>query len=168
MPTPTWTRGSDAFGAALTLAVAVAAFAFGGYYLNRSLSTSPLFLLVGLALGALGGFLHVLRVLAPDLLPFGKAAARTANGEAANGEPANGEPANGKAANHEPAISELANGKAREGKRDASRDRAEGSKEPAQLGPNAGSDPNHSDSKSTSDSNSTDAPRSDRSPRHDG
>ncbi|MCC6785693.1 MAG: AtpZ/AtpI family protein [Planctomycetes bacterium] len=72
MPAPSWTRGSDALGAALTLAVAVALFAFGGHRLDLALESSPVFVLVGLALGGVGGFIHVLRVLAPDLLPFGK------------------------------------------------------------------------------------------------
>lgn len=72
MPAPSFTKGSDALGAALTLAAAVALFAFGGYRLDLALDSSPVFVLVGLALGALGGFIHVLRVLAPDLLPFGK------------------------------------------------------------------------------------------------
>jgi hypothetical protein len=67
-----WDRGSDALGAALTFAVAAALFAWLGFLADGQLGTSPLFLILGLALGLVGGFLHLLRVLAPDLLPFGR------------------------------------------------------------------------------------------------
>jgi hypothetical protein len=66
-----WTSGSDAIGAALTLAVAVTLFGYLGHRLDLVLESSPLVLLIGTALGAFGGFLHVLRVLAPDIHLFG-------------------------------------------------------------------------------------------------
>jgi hypothetical protein len=63
-------RGSTALGGALTFAVAVAAFAWGGHRADLALGTRPLFLVIGAALGALGGFLHVVLKLAPDALPW--------------------------------------------------------------------------------------------------
>lgn len=68
----TWDRGSEAIAAALTFALAVALFAWGGHWLDGRLGTSPLFLVLGAVVGLLGGFLHLLQALAPDLLPFGK------------------------------------------------------------------------------------------------
>ena len=67
-----WDRGSEAIGAALAFAAAVALFAWGGHWLDGRFDTSPLFLILGAALGVLGGFLHLIRKLAPDLLPFGR------------------------------------------------------------------------------------------------
>lgn len=54
------------------MAVTVGLFSYGGYLLDQKLSTSPVFLLIGLALGASGGFLHLVNVVAPELLPFRK------------------------------------------------------------------------------------------------
>ena len=68
-----WSRGTDAIAAALTFAVAVGLFTGGGWWLDRQLGTLPVFLIVGALLGLAGGFLHVVRKLAPDLLPFGAA-----------------------------------------------------------------------------------------------
>jgi F0F1-type ATP synthase assembly protein I len=67
-----WDRGSRAIGSALTFAVAVALFAWLGNLLDEVLGLSPLFLIVGAALGVTGGFIHVVNALAPDLLPFHK------------------------------------------------------------------------------------------------
>ncbi|MCC6671451.1 MAG: AtpZ/AtpI family protein [Planctomycetes bacterium] len=75
-PSPT-DRGARHLGAGLTLVVTVGLFTFGGHWLDARLHTSPLFLLVGLAAGFAGGLLHLLRVLAPELLPFGKNKAGT-------------------------------------------------------------------------------------------
>lgn len=87
MPKGPWDRGSDAIGAALTLAVAVALFAWGGHRLDLALETSPLFLFFGAILGAVGGFLHLLRVLAPELRLFGRRPPRRSapDGEASAG-----------------------------------------------------------------------------------
>ncbi|MEY2982816.1 MAG: putative F0F1-ATPase subunit Ca2+/Mg2+ transporter [Planctomycetota bacterium] len=73
-----WDRGSDALGAALTFAVSVALFAWLGHLGDGSLGTSPILMIVGVLMGLVGGFLHVLRVLAPDLLPFGKSSGHPA------------------------------------------------------------------------------------------
>ena len=54
------------------MAVAVGLFSYGGHLLDQELSTSPAFLLTGLVLGALGGFLHLVNLVAPELLPFRK------------------------------------------------------------------------------------------------
>jgi F0F1-type ATP synthase assembly protein I len=59
-------------GAGLTLAVAVALFAFGGLWLDARFGTKPWLLLLCVVCGIVGGVLHVIRVLAPELWPFGK------------------------------------------------------------------------------------------------
>ena len=56
----------------MTLAVVVGMFAYGGYWLDERLGTKPLLLVVGILLGLLGGFVHLLRVFAPEMLPFGR------------------------------------------------------------------------------------------------
>ena len=65
-------RGSNTLGAGLTWVVSVALFAYGGYWLDGWLATLPLFLVVGSVLGAVGGFIHFLSHVAPEMLPFGK------------------------------------------------------------------------------------------------
>ena len=59
-------------GAGLTLAATVGLFTFGGHLLDGALGTTPLFLIVGLLLGAIGGFIHLFSVAAPGALPFGR------------------------------------------------------------------------------------------------
>jgi F0F1-type ATP synthase assembly protein I len=54
------------------MAVTVGLFSYGGHLLDQQLSTSPAFLLTGLVVGALGGFLHLVNLVAPELLPFRK------------------------------------------------------------------------------------------------
>jgi F0F1-type ATP synthase assembly protein I len=54
----------------LTFAVTIGLFAYGGYLLDSWLDTNPAFLIVGVFLGGLGGFLHLVRMVAPDLLPW--------------------------------------------------------------------------------------------------
>lgn len=63
-------QGTKVLAAGLTFAVAVALFAWGGWLLDGWLHTTPLFLLVGVALGMLGGFTHLLSAVAPELLPW--------------------------------------------------------------------------------------------------
>ena len=58
--------------AGLTLAAAVGLFTFGGHLLDGSLGTSPIFLIVGLLLGATCGFIHLFSIAAPGALPFGR------------------------------------------------------------------------------------------------
>ncbi len=66
-------RGNPrALGAGLTLAVSVGLFAYGGLWLDNRLGTKPWLLLVCVALGIVGGILHLIRVLAPEMWPFGK------------------------------------------------------------------------------------------------
>ncbi|MBI5852281.1 MAG: AtpZ/AtpI family protein [Planctomycetes bacterium] len=72
MPRNAWDRGADALGAALTMALAVALFTWGGYRLDLALGSSPLFVFAGAMLGVVGGFLHLVRVLAPELRLFRK------------------------------------------------------------------------------------------------
>jgi hypothetical protein len=61
-----------ALGAGLTLAVSVGGFAYGGLWLDARAGTTPLFVLLGVGCGAVGGMLHLIRVLAPEMWPFGK------------------------------------------------------------------------------------------------
>jgi hypothetical protein len=63
---------AHALGAGLTFAATVALFALGGLWLDGKLATSPLFVLLGIALGLVGGTIHLLRVVAPSALPFGR------------------------------------------------------------------------------------------------
>ena len=63
---------SHALGAGITFAVTMVLFALGGLWVDDRLSTRPLFLLVGVALGLVGGTIHLLRVFAPGTLPFGR------------------------------------------------------------------------------------------------
>ncbi len=49
------------------MAVAVALFGYGGHLLDASWGTKPWFLLVGCAVGVLGGFIHLIKALAPEL-----------------------------------------------------------------------------------------------------
>lgn len=72
MPRNAWDRGADALGSALTMALAVALFTWGGYRLDLALGSSPLFVIAGSMLGVVGGFLHLMRVLAPEIRLFGK------------------------------------------------------------------------------------------------
>jgi F0F1-type ATP synthase assembly protein I len=58
--------------AGLTFAVTVALFALGGLWLDGKLGTQPWFVLLGVLLGLVGGTIHLLRVLAPSALPFGR------------------------------------------------------------------------------------------------
>ncbi len=63
---------SSALGAGLTLAVSVGLFAYGGLWLDAQLGTRPWLLLLCVGCGIVGGILHLIRVLAPELWPFGK------------------------------------------------------------------------------------------------
>lgn len=72
MPTLRPDRLSRHVGAGLTFAVTIGLFAYGGYLLDNWLETSPAFLIVGVFLGGVGGFIHLVRVVAPELLPWGK------------------------------------------------------------------------------------------------
>jgi hypothetical protein len=63
---------SKALGAGLTLAVSVGLFAYGGLWLDARLQTKPWLLLLCVACGIVGGILHLILVLAPEMWPFGK------------------------------------------------------------------------------------------------
>jgi len=63
---------TKAVGAGMTLAASVGLFAYGGLWLDGQLGTRPWFLLLGVVCGITGGLLHLVRVLAPELWPFGK------------------------------------------------------------------------------------------------
>ena len=71
-PVSTKAADSRGLGAGMTLAVSVGLFAYGGWWLDGQLGTRPWFLLLGVVCGITGGLLHLIRVLAPELWPFGK------------------------------------------------------------------------------------------------
>jgi F0F1-type ATP synthase assembly protein I len=54
--------------AGVTFGVSVVVFTLGGYALDRWLDTLPLFLLIGLAIGAIGGFIHLVEKVSPGTL----------------------------------------------------------------------------------------------------
>jgi len=56
----------------LTFAVTIGLFGYGGYLLDSWLHTRPALLIVGVFLGGVGGFLHLVRMVAPELLPWGR------------------------------------------------------------------------------------------------
>ena len=70
MPTLRPDRLSRHVGAGLTFAVTIGLFAYGGYLLDSWLDTSPALLIVGVFLGGFGGFLHLVLMVAPELLPW--------------------------------------------------------------------------------------------------
>ncbi|MCU0865817.1 MAG: AtpZ/AtpI family protein [Planctomycetes bacterium] len=79
MSNPTPTPGASgrpqsnrALGAGLTLAVSVVLSAYGGLWLDARFGTKPWLLLLCVGFGIVGGILHLIRVLAPELWPFGK------------------------------------------------------------------------------------------------
>lgn len=63
---------NDPLGASITLVATTTVFGFVGHWLDGKLDTLPLFLIIGILLGLAGGFLHLLLVVAPDLVPFVK------------------------------------------------------------------------------------------------
>ena len=80
-------RGAGVFGAGMTLVVVVGLFAWGGYLLDNWLATSPLFVVVGTLAGGVGGFLHFLHHVAPDLLPFGRKPDSDRSGNSSDKQP---------------------------------------------------------------------------------
>ncbi len=56
----------------MTWVASVALFAYAGHWLDQSWATSPWLLVVGAVLGTVGGFIHFLSAVAPDMLPFGR------------------------------------------------------------------------------------------------
>lgn len=61
-----------ALGAGLTLAASVGLFAYAGLWLDARFGTKPWLLLLCVVCGIVGGILHLIRVLAPELWPFGR------------------------------------------------------------------------------------------------
>jgi F0F1-type ATP synthase assembly protein I len=69
MPSPQQPlESSRALGAGMTFAVTVALFAWGGVWLDKTLSTSPWLVLTCTLLGVLGGTIHMIYELAPGTL----------------------------------------------------------------------------------------------------
>lgn len=87
MNEPTNPRSSHAraLSAGMTLAVSVGLFAYGGLWLDDRFGTRPWLLLLGVGCGIVGGILHLIRLLAPELWPFGKLDAGNKPGRGANG-----------------------------------------------------------------------------------
>lgn len=73
---PSRLRSSRALGGGLTLAASVGLFAYGGMWLDARCGTKPWLLLLCVGCGSALGMLHLIRVLAPELWPFGKSAGR--------------------------------------------------------------------------------------------
>jgi F0F1-type ATP synthase assembly protein I len=71
-PSTTSRHGAGALGAGMTLAVSVGLFAYGGLWLDARFGTKPWLLLACVLCGIVGGILHLIRVLAPEMWPFGK------------------------------------------------------------------------------------------------
>jgi F0F1-type ATP synthase assembly protein I len=69
------------------LVVVVGLFAWGGYLLDGWLATTPLFIVIGSLVGAVGGFLHFLNHVAPDLLPFGRKRDSDSSGGSSDKQP---------------------------------------------------------------------------------
>ncbi|MFK7743057.1 MAG: AtpZ/AtpI family protein [Planctomycetota bacterium] len=69
-PVSGMSQGQQAFGAAATMAVSVALFTFGGLWLDQKFGTKPWLLLLMVSLGLVGGLLHLIGAVAPEMLPF--------------------------------------------------------------------------------------------------
>ncbi|MCR9246936.1 MAG: AtpZ/AtpI family protein [bacterium] len=65
---------TGALGAGLTFALSVALFAYGGLWLDGYFGTKPWCMVALVLCGIVGGTLHVIRVLAPEMWPFGELA----------------------------------------------------------------------------------------------
>jgi len=74
-------QGSEFLGAGLTWSVSVALLAFLGHLLDGQIATSPWFLVIGAVLGAVGGFVHFVNLVAPDLLPFRRRRGRSSDSD---------------------------------------------------------------------------------------
>ncbi|MFQ5505165.1 MAG: AtpZ/AtpI family protein [Planctomycetota bacterium] len=60
--------GRKDVGAGLTFAASLVLFSLAGVWLDGHAGTSPLFLLIGLAMGAVGGFVHLVETVSPGTL----------------------------------------------------------------------------------------------------
>ena len=65
-------ESTRALSAGLTFGITIALFTVGGVWLDTRLETKPLFVLCGVFCGLLGGTIHLLSALAPDILPFAR------------------------------------------------------------------------------------------------
>ncbi len=66
--------GHRAFGAGLTVAVSVTCFAYLGLWIDEGAGTKPWLTLLLVLFGLVGGFLHLIHAVAPELLPKKKSA----------------------------------------------------------------------------------------------
>lgn len=60
--------GRKEASAGLTFGIVLVVFTLAGFWLDRRLSTTPVFLLVGLVLGGVGGFIHLVESVSPGTL----------------------------------------------------------------------------------------------------
>ena len=54
--------------AGIVFAASIVVFSLGGYFLDAMLETRPLCMLLGLALGGIGGFIHLVETVSPGTL----------------------------------------------------------------------------------------------------
>jgi F0F1-type ATP synthase assembly protein I len=54
------------------MVVVAGLFGYGGHLLDGVVGSRPLFVILGVVLGFVGGFIHLLSVVAPEMLPFGR------------------------------------------------------------------------------------------------
>ncbi len=67
-------------GAGMTFGVAIIVFTLLGVWADSALETRPLFLLVGLAVGGVGGFVHLVETVSPGTLFRSRRGDRVARG----------------------------------------------------------------------------------------
>ncbi|MDX2129513.1 MAG: AtpZ/AtpI family protein [Chloroherpetonaceae bacterium] len=57
---------NDALGVGLQIAVSIVFFSLGGYWLDKSINTFPLFLIIGIAFGMIGMMVLLVKISNPQ------------------------------------------------------------------------------------------------------
>ena len=68
VPVPVGLAGRKDMSAGIVFAASIVVFSLGGYFLDAMLETRPLCMLLGLALGGIGGFIHLVETVSPGTL----------------------------------------------------------------------------------------------------
>ena len=68
VPGPVGLAGRKDMSAGIVFAASIVVFSLGGYFLDAMLETRPLCMLLGLALGGIGGFIHLVETVSPGTL----------------------------------------------------------------------------------------------------